>query len=144
MTYGRDFLTMLNIKKFLLAQVFALALCFGHANYAPAFEQQPLVRMAHIAVKPGLRDAFIAAVTQGMRTAVQTEPGVLALYCVADKTNPDKLLFFEIYANEAAYKAHLATAHFKKYIEITKDMASSKVLLETVPIELQDKWHKHN
>ncbi len=131
----------MNVKKYLVAGAVALSLCFLNAGHGHAAEQQPVVRMAHLEVKPGLRNAFIAIVTEGMRTSVQTEPGVLALYCVADKNNPDKLIFFEIYASEEAYQAHRTTPHFKKYIEKTKDLSVSKVLLETVPVELRDKWH---
>ena len=130
------------VKKLLAAGVAALFLCCLNVGHGQAAEQQPVVRMAHIEVKPGARDAFIAAVTEGMRTSVQTEPGVLALYCVADKEHPDKLIFFEIYASEDAYQAHRATPHFRKYIETTKDMSISKSLLETVPVELRDKWHQ--
>ena len=132
----------MHLKKYLATGVVALSLCFLNAGYGHSAEQQPVVRMAHIEVKPGFRDAFIASVTEGMRTSVQTEPGVLALYCVADKKNPDKLIFFEIYASEEAYQAHRATPHVKKYIEKTKDLSLSKSLLETVPVELRDKWHE--
>lgn len=121
---------------------FFLALFFLQVGTSFAEENEPSVRMAYISVKPGMREAFIAAVTEGMRTSVRTEPGVLALYCVADKENPDMLIFFEIYASEQAYQSHRATAHFKKYIETTKDMSFSKALLETLPVELQDKWRK--
>ena len=132
----------MKVKKYLVAGAVALSLCFLNVGHGHAAEPQPVVRMAHIEVKSGLRDAFIAIVTEGMRTSVQTEPGVLALYCVADKNNPDKLIFFEIYASEEAFQAHRATQHFKKYIEKTKDLSVSKALLETVPVELRDKWHQ--
>ena len=132
----------MNVKIYLAAGAVILSLCFLNAGLGHAAEQQPVVRMAHIEVKPGLRNAFIAIVTEGMRTSVQTEPGVLALYCVADKNNPDKLIFFEIYASEEAYQAHRATPHFKKYIEKTQDLSVSKALLETLPVELRDKWHQ--
>ena len=128
-------------KMLLLVGMVAVSLLLLSAVRGCADDGQPVVRMAYITVKPGLRDAFIAAVTEGMRTSVRTEPGVLALYCVADKNNPDKLVFFEMYASEDAYQAHRATPHFRKYIESTKDMSLSKALLETTPVELRDKWH---
>jgi quinol monooxygenase YgiN len=67
------------------------------------------------------------------------EPGVLAIYAVAEKDNPARLRFFEIYADEAAYKSHRETAHYKKYAETTKGMIKSRKLIETVPIQLSDK-----
>ena len=132
----------MQIKKLLAVVLAASSLCLLTHGTGCAVDPQPVVRMAYIEVKPGLRDAFISAVTEGMRTSVQTEPGVLALYCVADKNSPDKLVFFEMYASEEAYQAHRMTPHFKKYIETTKDKSVSKSLLETVPVELQDKWHQ--
>ena len=98
----------------------------------------PVVRMALIEVKPGMRDAFVAAVTAEMRASLAKEPGVLALYCVADEENPDKLTFFELYASEEAYQQHRDTPHFKQYIETTKDMTVAKKLLTPVPVELRD------
>ena len=107
-----------------------------------AWETKPVVRMAHIEVKPELKEAFIQSVTKEMRASLQKEKGVLALYCVADKANPNKLIFFEIYASEDAYQSHRETSHFKKYIQETKEMSLDKYLLETIPLELQDQWHK--
>ena len=132
----------MRASKRLIVGTAVLSLFLLHATQAQAEERPPVVRMAYITVKPGLRDAFIAAVTEGMRASVLTEPGVLALYCVADKKDPDKLVFFEMYASEDAYQAHRATAHFKKYIETTRDMSIAKALVETTPIALRDKWHQ--
>ena len=70
------------------------------ATIAPTGPAMPLVRMAYIELKPEMRETFIAIVTEGMREALKKEPGVLALYCVAAKDNPNKLTFFEVYANE--------------------------------------------
>ncbi len=132
------------VKKLFAAVIVAVALSFITISLSSAAEKKPVVRMAHIHVKPGMRDAFIAIVTEEMRASVQVEPGVLALYCVADKEHPDKLIFFEIYASEEDYQSHRTTPHFKRYIEKTKDMSVSKSLLETIPVELRDKWHQGN
>jgi quinol monooxygenase YgiN len=43
---------------------------------------------------------------------------------------------FEVYPDVAAYKAHLETAHFKKYKATTQDMVKSLALRDTVPILL--------
>ena len=46
---------------------------------------------------------------------------------------------FEIYADAAAYKAHLLTPHFLKYKTTTRDMVKSLELTETIPIALETK-----
>ncbi len=129
-------------KCLLVSGILVLSLFFLFVGPGRAGDARPVVRLAYIQARPGMRDAFIAAVTEGMRISVRKEQGVLALYCVADKNDPDKLIFFEIYASEEAYQEHRASPHFKKYIETTKDMVISKSLMETIPVELRDKWHR--
>ena len=38
-----------------------------------------------------------------------------------------------------AYNSHRESAHFKKYVETTKDVIKSRKLIETVPVQLSDK-----
>ena len=64
-----------------------------------------VVRVAEIDVDPDQREAFISAVKEEIDEAVRLEPGVLAIYAVAEKDDPYRMRFFEIYASEAAYKA---------------------------------------
>jgi len=99
----------------------------------------PLVRIAELEIDPAQLGPYTAAVREEIGTSVRQEPGVLAIYAVADKDNPSKLRFFEIYADDAAYRAHLASPHFRKYVETTKDMITSKRLIETVPVQMSAK-----
>ena len=92
--------------------------------------------MAEIVLKPECRDAFLAAVREEMRESLRVEPGVIALYMVADAEDPNKLTFFDMYTDDAAYDAHCATPHFKKYIETTKEMAVSKKVIRVTPLEM--------
>jgi quinol monooxygenase YgiN len=99
----------------------------------------PFVRVADIDVDPAQRDAFIAAVKEEMDESVRVEPGVLALYAVAEKDAPSRLRFFEIYASEAAYSAHLESPHFRRYRTTTEPMIRSRQLTETIAIQLSSK-----
>ena len=74
-----------------------------------------------------------------MRESLRVEPGVIALYMVADAEDLNKLTFFDMYTDDAAYDAYCATPHFKKYIETTKDMAVSKKVIRVTPLELCDR-----
>ena len=116
--------------------VLALALSGVAAAEEP---RMPYVRIAELEIDPAQLDAYKAAVKEEMETSVRVEPGVLALYAVAEKESPTKLRFFEMYADEAAYNSHRESAHFKKYVATTKDMIKSRKLIETVPIQLSDK-----
>lgn len=97
------------------------------------------VRIARLDIKPECLDAFLIAVKEEMATSLRVEPGVIALYAVADKQDPTKMTFFEMYVDDAAYERHRNTPHFQKYFQTTKDMIARRVLLEAVPVELRDK-----
>lgn len=97
------------------------------------------VRIARLDIKPECLDAFLIAVREEMATSLRVEPGVIALYAVADKQDPTKMTFFEMYVDDAAYERHRNTPHFQKYFQTTKDMIARRVLQEAVPVELRDK-----
>ena len=99
----------------------------------------PFVRLAEIDIDPAQREAFISAVKEEMDESVRVEPGVLALYAVAEKDDPSRLRFFEIYADEAAYDRHRQSPHFRKYRATTEPMIRSRTLTETIPIQLSSK-----
>jgi quinol monooxygenase YgiN len=98
-----------------------------------------VVRIAELDVDPAQRAAFISAVKEEMEEAVRVEPGVLAIYAVAEKDSPSRLRFFEIYASDDAYRTHRESPHFKKYVATTSSMILSRELIETVPIQLSAK-----
>jgi quinol monooxygenase YgiN len=116
--------------------VLALSLSGGAVAEEP---HVPFVRIAELEIDPALLETYKAAVKEEMETSVRVEPGVLAIYAVAEKNNSSKLKFFEMYADEAAYYAHIESAHFKKYVKTTKDMITSRRLIDTVPILLSAK-----
>jgi quinol monooxygenase YgiN len=99
----------------------------------------PVVRIAELEIDPAQLESYKAAVKEEMETSVRDEPGVLAIYAVAEKDNPAKLRFFEMYADEAAFMAHIESPHFKKYRAKTKDMVISRKLIETVPVQMSEK-----
>jgi quinol monooxygenase YgiN len=101
--------------------------------------RMPVVRMAELEIEPTQLDAFKVALKEEMETSVRLEPGVLAIYAVAEKENPSKLRFFEMYTDEAAFKAHIDSPHFKKFRATTQDAVLSRKLIETVPIQLSAK-----
>lgn len=106
----------------------------GSLFAAPPAEK--VVRIAQLVIDPAQLDAYKVAVREEMADSVRLEPGVLAIYLVAEKDHPNRLHFFEIYADEEAYRHHIASAHFQKYVRRTQSMIMSKVLVETDPLQL--------
>lgn len=97
----------------------------------PQLPLTPLVRVAELEIDPAQIDAYKAAVVEEIEASIRVEPGVLAIYSVALKDNPTHLRFFEIYADESAYRQHIESPHFKKYVETTKSMITARKLVET-------------
>ena len=121
--------------KRLLFLIAAMLTAAGSPGFAQA-TKEPYVRVAEIEIDPAQLETYTTAVKEQVEAALRLEPGVLALYTVADKQNPAHVTVFEIYADAAAYEAHLETAHFKNYKITTQAMVKSLKLRETVPILL--------
>jgi len=133
----------MNTRNMALAgAVLAVLICAGVRAAQPARNVQAqarVVRIAELEVDPTRLRQFKSAVREEMDTSIRIEPGVLAIYAVAEKGSPEKLTFFEMYADDAAYEAHRKTPHFRKYYALTKDMIRSRRLVEAVPVLLSGK-----
>jgi quinol monooxygenase YgiN len=92
------------------------------------------VRLAVIHVDPLHLKSYNEFLKEEVEASIGMEPGVLTLYAVAERENPERVMLFETYADSARYKSHLATPHFKKYKEGTIEMVKDLKLIETNPI----------
>jgi quinol monooxygenase YgiN len=105
-------------------------------NGNPAMETtNALFRIAEIEVKPEFLDAYLAAARDVGATSVREEPGVLCIFPMQDAERPTSVRILEIYADEAAYKAHLSTPHFRAYKEGTPHMIDSLRLAPMRPLD---------
>ena len=98
-----------------------------------------IVRLAELEIDPAQLDAYKAALREEIETSIRREPGVLTLYAVSVKGEPNQIRLFETYASPAAYEAHLQSEHFKKYKSVTASMVKSLRLIETDPLLLGTK-----
>ncbi|AOO84491.1 putative quinol monooxygenase [Bosea vaviloviae] len=129
----------MSIKDVSMAAAISIgALIGGHAS-AQDMPTGVVVRIAELDIDPARLDDYKAAVREEMADAVRLEPGVLAIYSVAEKDNPARLRFFEIYASDEAYRSHLESPHFKKYVAVTQPMITARKLIETIPVQLSAK-----
>jgi quinol monooxygenase YgiN len=101
--------------------------------------QMPAVRIAELEIDPAQLPRYLAIAKEEMETSVRVEPGVLAIYAVAEKDHPNRLRFFEIYANEDGYKSHIQSPHFKAYFTSTQSMIASRKLIDVIPVQLSAK-----
>lgn len=107
--------------------IFLIVVCCMNAA---AQSDKQLVRIAKIEVDPAQLSAYINALKEQMNTAIALEKGVLTYYAVAEKSVPQQITILEIYADSAAYLAHIKTAHFLKYKETVKDMVKALTLVD--------------
>ena len=98
--------------------------------------QSPVVRLAELHIDPSQLEEYKAALREEIEVSIRLEPGVLTLYALSVKGDPAQIRIFEMYADAAAYEAHLQTPHFRKYKTGTQGMVKSLVLVEADPIWL--------
>ena len=130
----------MTVKPLLFLGASVLICClFWSGRQASAEPQGRTVRIAELKIDPAQIESYKAALKEEIESSIRVEPGVLALYAVSVKNEPAQIRIFETYADEAAYRAHLETAHFKKYKTSTQEMVKSLKLIETEPIMLGTK-----
>lgn len=65
-------------------------------------------------IEPEFRGPFRDAILANSSTSVRDEPGC-SVFDVCEKADGSEIFLYEIYDDEAAFKAHLATDHFKRF-----------------------------
>lgn len=120
-----------RFSSFFLCIVFST---LGLSGCALAQENSQKVRLAKLVINPQYLESYREALRKEIETSVRVEPGVLTLYAVSEKENPNQITILEIYASEAAYQAHLKTTHFIEYKEATEKMVTYLELIETDPL----------
>jgi quinol monooxygenase YgiN len=94
-----------------------------------------IVRIAEIEVLPEHLEAYLAAAKTVGAESVAKEPGVVCIFPMQKKEHPTQIRIVEIYRDEAAYKAHLETPHFKAYKTGTLHMVKSLHLAPMQPLD---------
>ena len=110
-----------------------LAMCSRPTTITSA-DKNELVRMAVIEVDTSQIKSYNELLRDEIEASIRLEPGVLTLYGVADKDNPQHVTLFETYADSSQYRSHLATPHFQKYKQGTLQMVKHLDLVQMQPI----------
>ena len=93
-----------------------------------------IVRLSKIQVNPDYLHEYMKYAVEVGTISLETEPGVLTMYAVADKENPCNITILETYASLEAYKSHIASDHFQKYKQGTIHMVDSLLLDDVTPL----------
>ncbi|MDE6310597.1 MAG: antibiotic biosynthesis monooxygenase, partial [Muribaculaceae bacterium] len=97
------------------------------------------VRLSKIQVNPDFLDEYMRYAVEVGSISLETEPGVLTMYAVADKEDPCRITILETYATQDAYKSHIASPHFQKYKQGTLHMVDSLRLDDVTPLNPYNK-----
>jgi autoinducer 2-degrading protein len=83
------------------------------------------VNAVDLDIVPAERDNYLAAITEnGM--AAGKEPGCRRFDILNLASDPNHFFLYEVYENEAAFQAHRASEHFKKYAATTAKMVAKR------------------
>ena len=129
----------MNFRRLIGVFILISALFLNPSNKVMGQENNLVVRVARLSIDSLQLEKYKTFLSEEIDASVRLEPGVLNLYAVFEKNNPTRVMVFEVYANEKAYRSHLETEHFKKYKNGTVHMVKSLELIEVVPIALKSK-----
>ena len=121
----------MNLRRLLTIGAGALALSLSGIIIAEE-SRVPYVRIVELEIFPARLENYKASVKEEMQASVRVEPGVLAIYSAAEKDNPSKLRFFEVYADAAAYKSHRETPHNSRH-ELADNLPATSVSRKSRP-----------
>ena len=88
-----------------------------------------ITRLSKIEVNPEHLEEYLKFATEVGEVSLRTEPGVLTMYAMQEKDNPCNITILETYTSQAAYRSHIASAHFQKYKQGTLHMVKNLQLL---------------
>ena len=86
------------------------------------------VVLVMFAARAGRAPAFRAAVLAQAATSLALEPGCRVFEVSSPAGRENEFLLYEVYDDEAAFRAHLATAHFRDFDRETRPMVESKTV----------------
>lgn len=102
----------LTRRCFLAAGAGTAALGFNRLAQAADEETDGMItQIAKFNLNPKMEAEGLAALKELCAAVEENEPGVLVYTCHRSEKNPEELVFFEVYKDEAALKAHGTTPH---------------------------------
>ncbi len=77
-------------------------------------------------IRPAMAAAFREAMLENATASLRLEPGCTQFDVCFDPQDPSHCFLYEIYDNEAAFKDHLASDHFKTFDDRVAPMIEQK------------------
>jgi quinol monooxygenase YgiN len=94
--------------------------------------------VAFVSVKPGQEDAFVEAAGVCV-AASRAEPGVLHYDLWRETEGEQRYVFNELYIDDFAVAAHMASDHFKAFGAAARDLAAARpLIIKALAIDVAD------
>ncbi len=77
-------------------------------------------------LRPGMLPAFLDAARLDAEGSVRNEPGCYRFDILQDPALPNRVCFYEVYQDDAAFAVHREMPHFKTYLATTEPMIIAK------------------
>jgi quinol monooxygenase YgiN len=74
----------------------------------------------------GDREDFMRLMTENAAASLRDEPGCYQFDICIDRADAGRLFLYEVYKDDAAFSAHLASPHYIAFDSQTKDMILRK------------------
>jgi quinol monooxygenase YgiN len=105
----------------------AVVLVSGAVVYQASAQTEPrqVASLVELEIVPTELERFLEAVRENGAATIK-EPGCRQYDIMQSATNPNQLVLYEVYENEAAVQAHRASEHFKKYMAATANLVSKR------------------
>jgi quinol monooxygenase YgiN len=117
---------------------FSVLCCFLLASTPiSAQTKDMMIRIAELEIDSNYLQEYNTILQEESRASVLLEKGVIVIFPMYQKENPTQIRLLEIYANRAAYEAHLKTLHFLKYKASTQKMVKSLKLIDMDSLDPQ-------
>lgn len=91
-----------------------------------------LALVVEFRIKPEFIDAFANAIAENARASRETEPGCRQFDVCRDGADPALFFLYELYDDEAAIAAHLASEHYRQMNAQTVGWVASKSVRKLV------------
>ena len=94
-----------------------------------------IIRISEIEIDFSYLEEYNKILKEEAEASIRLEPGVISIFPMYTKENPNQIRILEIYANKKAYESHLKTPHFLKYKTTTLKMVKSLKLIDMEAID---------
>jgi len=102
-----------------------------------AQNKDQMVRIAEIEIIPEYLQQYKNILKEEAEASVRLEPGVIAIFPMFQKDNPNQIKIIEIYVDNEAYRSHLKTPHFLLYKTSTLNMVKSLKLIDMEALDVE-------